>query len=112
MQPGDPVQIQGNGFKAQATLTTTFESTPVTLPSIGSANASGAFSATVTVPTTAAAGSHNIRVRGVNALNGIHTVSFPITVVSSVDEDDTDTTANVASASPTPPAARRCRPRV
>ncbi len=78
--PGEPVTLSSEaGFKQDASLTIVMNSDPVTLASI-SANSSGGFSATVTIPSTAIAGSHNIEVAGTNTNNGIHRLTFPITV--------------------------------
>lgn len=78
--PGDALLLSAtSGFKANTSLTAVLNSDPVTLASI-TANATGGFSATVTIPTTTTAGSHTIEVSGANNNNGIHRLSFPITV--------------------------------
>ncbi len=51
--------ISGTGFKANSTITVTFESTPVTVATVTS-NANGSFTATFKVP-AAAAGAHTIK---------------------------------------------------
>lgn len=70
-----------DGFGAKEDLEITFESDPVSLGSVVS-NDSGGFATTVTIPTSATAGSHKIVVEGPNDLGGTHTVTFPVTVVA------------------------------
>ena len=97
--PGEVLQLGAEaGFKAEASLTIVMNSDPVTLGSI-SANASGGFTTTVSIPSNATAGSHTIEVAGANNNNGIHRLTYAITVTGS---SGTDTSAQTgATASPT-----------
>ena len=63
--PGSSVTVSGSGFAPNQSLTVTFDSAPAT-PATATANASGAFSARITVPTGTTAGSHRIAVNGRN----------------------------------------------
>jgi LPXTG-motif cell wall-anchored protein len=83
--PGDKVKIDGTGFKADALLTGTLYSTPITLGTIN-ATAAGAFAATVIIPDGATNGDHEIHIVGTDAGGGTRTIRYPITIVNAVSE--------------------------
>ena len=59
---GESINVSGTGFNANATLSATFDSSPVTLDGTTNTNASGAFSgAQITIPPSSA-GDHQITV--------------------------------------------------
>ncbi|QJW37956.1 HtaA domain-containing protein [Cellulosimicrobium protaetiae] len=75
--PGDEVTISGVGFGAGETgIRTEIRSTPRTLATGVAANAGGAATSTVTIPTDVAPGEHTLLLIGAN-----HTASAPITIV-------------------------------
>lgn len=78
--PGDPVELNGTGFRPGTTITITFESTPVVLETTV-ADASGSFSETVRIPRGAAPGEHTLRASGTAAGGGTRSISVPFTVV-------------------------------
>lgn len=76
-RPGDEVTISGVGFGAhEAGIRTEIRSTPRTLATGAAANAGGAASSTVTIPTDVAPGEHTLLLIGAD-----HTASAPITIV-------------------------------
>ncbi|MBN0039202.1 HtaA domain-containing protein [Cellulosimicrobium cellulans] len=75
--PGDEVTISGVGFGAhEAGIRTEIRSTPRTLATGVTANAGGAASSTVTIPTDVAPGEHTLLLIGAD-----HTASAQITIV-------------------------------
>lgn len=81
--PGDEVTISGVGFGAREQgIRTEIRSTPRTLATGVTANAGGAASSTVTVPTDLAPGEHTLLLIGAD-----HTASAPITIVASGTTD-------------------------
>ncbi|MGH9188945.1 MAG: hypothetical protein ACRD0Q_02760 [Acidimicrobiales bacterium] len=69
---GQSVTVSGaSGFAPSQTLSITFDAASAT-PSTAFSNASGGFTATVTVPGGTASGSHRITVTGRNAQGGQH----------------------------------------
>lgn len=96
--PGDSVDLSAtSGFKASTSLSAVMNSDPVTLASFTSTS-SGGFAVTVTIPSSATTGSHNIVVSGANDNDGIHRITFPITVA-----------AASASSTPTPTSSSGAR---
>lgn len=80
VSPGASVTIQGAGFGPDQTLQMTFtDSSPVALGSTQS-DATGSYSATVTIPSTATVGAHEITVSGPDAQGGTHESVAAITV--------------------------------
>ncbi|MBM7818424.1 LPXTG-motif cell wall-anchored protein [Cellulosimicrobium cellulans] len=76
-RPGDEVTISGVGFGPhEAGIRTEIRSTPRTLATGVTANAGGAASSTVTIPTDVAPGEHTLLLVGAD-----HTASAPITIV-------------------------------
>ncbi len=76
--PGDEVTISGVGFGAREQgIRTEIRSTPRTLATGVTANAGGAATSTVTVPTDLAPGEHTLLLIGAG-----HTASAPITIVA------------------------------
>lgn len=61
--PGGSLQVSGSNFVPNEDITITFHSSPVTLATT-TASASGTFSVTVTIPSTAAPGTHTILATG------------------------------------------------
>ena len=67
VRPGDTLDITATGLDPHESVEIWLNSTPVSLL-VGSADASGSFTATVTIPTTVLPGEHQIEARG--ALSG------------------------------------------
>ncbi|MGH8873793.1 MAG: hypothetical protein ACRDVM_00865 [Acidimicrobiia bacterium] len=83
--PGDPVTVSGGGFEGGARVSITFESDPVQL-AVTSAGPSGAFSATVRIPTDAESGTHTLRAQGEAAGGGTLVLSTQVTIGLSTAE--------------------------
>ncbi|MCU4185526.1 hypothetical protein K6U06_14230 [Acidiferrimicrobium sp. IK] len=81
VRPGAPVLLIAAGFRPGATILVTFHSTPEEIGTY-TADADGTFSATVTVPDGAAAGSHHFVMSGPGPAGSI-TISTPVLVVAS-----------------------------
>jgi hypothetical protein len=79
---GQKITISGGGFQANKSLSITFTSTPVSLGTTTS-NSSGRYSALVTIPSDATAGSHTITVSGPGAAGGTHNSVIGVTVLAS-----------------------------
>lgn len=93
--PGGAVTIGGDGFGAdEQGLTVLIRSTPRTLATNVSANASGAVSVTVTIPADMPAGEHTLSIEGAN-----HVVQVPITIVAAAPAAPTCTARAVSGAS-------------
>lgn len=68
---GESVTVSGTGFGVSQTISITFDAASAT-PSTAFSDASGGFTATVTVPGGTASGSHRITLTGRNAQGGQH----------------------------------------
>ncbi len=79
VKPGQPITVSGDGYAGGAQVTITLESHPVTLKTT-TANSSGAFSESVTIPNDMEPGQHTIFARGAGASGGTRELSIPITV--------------------------------
>jgi hypothetical protein len=66
LEPGTSTEVSGSGFLGGTDVVITAESAPVELDTV-SANSSGAFSATVTIPTNLSAGTHTLKATGMAA---------------------------------------------
>src|SRR5439155_613449 len=69
VKPGQQVTFQGGGFAKNAPLALEFQSTPTPLGNT-TADASGNFKATVTIPNDATGGAHHLVARGPGANGG------------------------------------------
>lgn len=81
--PGVAITITGGGFLAFSVIVITFHTAPVTLATVR-ADANGDFSATVTIPASAAPGSHVIEASGTGANGQPLTLTTPVTVAAVV----------------------------
>ena len=77
--PGSNVDVSGSGFKPNTDVTITLHSTPVVLATV-KANASGTFSATVTIPKDTVLGSHQIISSGLDANSNQASSTLNLTV--------------------------------
>jgi hypothetical protein len=77
--PGEAVTISGSGFAPGSEVTITIESTPQTLTTV-SADADGAFTATVQIPTDLSPGSHTLKATGVTPDGATLVLSTEVTV--------------------------------
>jgi hypothetical protein len=78
---GNQVTIQSSGWKANSDVTITLHSTPVVLGTV-TADASGAVSATETIPSGTAVGSHTIELTGTDPSGAPRDVTAQINVTS------------------------------
>ncbi len=76
---GQQISVAGSGFAPGANVVITFESTPVTLATVA-ADAGGAFSTVVTIPSNATPGVHTIKATGAGAGGGTLVLSAQVTV--------------------------------
>lgn len=83
VRPGDLVTLSGSGFKANTPIIITFHSTPYVVGRTV-ANGAGDFSATVAVPTAAAAGLHHFDATGMGESGVMITLVTPVDVVDAV----------------------------
>jgi hypothetical protein len=81
--PGEAITVTGDRWKAGGTIHLEFHSTPVQLGT-AKARADGTFSATVTIPSTATAGTHTILAAGIGADGAQHTARTTIEVLGVV----------------------------
>lgn len=79
VEPGEPMTISGGGFAPNADITITLESDPVLLKRTR-ANATGFFTATVTIPESTPPGTHTIKASGRAAEGGQQVLSTTIVV--------------------------------
>lgn len=98
VHPGDTILVTGTGVQPHAKVTLVLHSTPVTLGTV-KADASGAFSATVTIPSSTPVGAHTIVVTAKAAGTADVTGSTPLTVVALPATDPGDQLAATGSAS-------------
>jgi len=77
--PGGAVTISGSGFAPGSDVTITIESTPQTLTTV-SADADGAFTATVQIPADLSTGSHMLKATGVTPDGATLVLSTEVTV--------------------------------
>jgi LPXTG-motif cell wall-anchored protein len=78
---GDSIKVESTGWKPSSSVTITLHSDPVVLDTVNSDD-SGAVSATATIPSDTAAGSHTIELTGVGTDSAARTTSTPITVTT------------------------------
>jgi hypothetical protein len=78
---GSLVTLLGSGFRPATSITITFHSKPYTVGRV-TADASGSFSATVTVPTDASPGSHHLVATGMSPSGRLTSLVTPIRVVA------------------------------
>lgn len=79
--PGQVVTVSGDGYLPGASIAIGMYSTPTSLGS-ATADASGAFSAAVTVPFTAVLGSHTLAATGVSAAGDVRTLVAAVNVTA------------------------------
>ncbi len=88
-QRGSSVAVTASGYQPNSSAQVYFLSVPVLLATVN-ANGSGVVSATVTVPSNAAAGTHTIEVRGTSGAGAALTRSATFTVASTVARTGSD----------------------
>ena len=81
MRPGERKVFKGGGFTPNATIGLEFQSAPVSLGTT-TADASGNFRVTITIPTDATAGPHKLVARGPRPGGGTLEVSADVTVAA------------------------------
>ena len=79
MVPGKTVTVTGSGYAPFSTVTLAIYSTPQVLTTVVT-DASGNFTATVTVPAGLAAGSHTLVASGVDSSGALRYVNLAVTV--------------------------------
>ena len=79
--PGKTMTVSGSGYAPNSTITLAIYSTPQVLTTVVT-DASGNFTATVTVPAGLAAGSHTLVASGVDSSGNVRYVNLPVTVSS------------------------------
>jgi LPXTG-motif cell wall-anchored protein len=79
--PGGSTAVTSSGWKPNSDVTITLHSTPVVLATV-KADATGTVNTTVTIPSSASAGSHTIELAGTSSTGAPQTMSSPITVQS------------------------------
>ncbi|MBV8161414.1 MAG: hypothetical protein JO265_10870 [Acidimicrobiia bacterium] len=77
LTPGEQLKLSASGFGPTESVTITVHSTPATLATVN-ADGTGAVSATVTLPTDLAAGSHTLTLSGASV-----TDTYPFTIAAS-----------------------------
>lgn len=83
VQPGTEITLSGSGFAPGAQIDIVIESDPIHLGT-ASADATGFFEATVTIPTTGlSVGDHTLKATGPDATGGLRVLSIPVEVVGS-----------------------------
>jgi hypothetical protein len=100
---GQPLAISGTGFPANASLQIQLASTPSTIGTV-SADASGAFQTTVTIPATTEPGTHTITV---GEASGADQVQATITVTAASTSGSTTSTTVAGALGLTGSDARR-----
>ena len=86
--PGKTMTISGSGYAPNSTITLAIYSTPQVLTTVVT-DASGNFTATVTVPAGLEAGSHTLVASGVDSSGNVRYVNLAVTVSSSGAQDAT-----------------------
>lgn len=79
VHPGEPITVSGFGYAAHSTVIIDFHSAAVFLGT-ATTDANGAFSTTVTIPTTAAPGNHTITATGINPDGTPRVLSVAVTI--------------------------------
>jgi LPXTG-motif cell wall-anchored protein len=87
VQPGQTITVSGDGWQANSTITIHWLSTGAVLATT-TVNSDGTFSAQVTIPSDATAGTHTIRVSGTNASGNAQSVDIAVTVQAGDPGDD------------------------
>lgn len=80
--PGGSLTVSGGGFAGNSTVTISIASTPTVIGTT-TANASGAFTVTVTIPSSISPGVHTISASGVDPAGAPLVLTASITVTSS-----------------------------
>lgn len=89
---GEDVTVTGSGFAGGAEVVITIESDPITLGAT-TADATGAISTSVVIPTTLTNGSHTLKATGMAAGGGLLVLAQAVEVIGGVDPgDDADAT--------------------
>jgi hypothetical protein len=82
VEPGGSVTVSGDGFEPGATIQISIASTPTLLTTV-TADGSGSFSTTVTIPASIDPGVHTLSATGASPDGGTLTLSTTITVAGS-----------------------------
>lgn len=80
-RPGEPVDVAGDGYRPNSTVSVEFRSAPTFLAST-QANSAGSFSVTVTIPANASPGRHTIAGVGQNPNGTPRELTADITIVA------------------------------
>jgi hypothetical protein len=81
LSPGSLVTLSGSGFRPNSMITITFHSNPIFIGAV-LANQSGGFTATVTVPAKAPAGTHHFEASGTSSGGSVIQLVAAVTVLS------------------------------
>ena len=76
---GDAIVVSGAGFSPGGSIDVTIESAPILLKTVG-ADATGAFTTTVTIPSGLAPGTHTLKATGPDPAGGLRVLSIAVTV--------------------------------
>jgi hypothetical protein len=95
LRPGSLVTLSGSGFRPYSVVTITFHSVPVLMGKV-QADHSGAFSATVTVPVKAPAGTHHFEASGTAAGGNAIQLLATVTVLGPGRGSDTSLVQTIA----------------
>jgi len=79
VDPGQTITLSAQGFKPGSVVAVDFLSTPVSIGQL-TAQANGSVSGSVTIPITATAGAHTIRLTGANSDGTARVLSAAVTV--------------------------------
>lgn len=75
---GDVIVVSGAGFSPGGSIDITIESTPILLKTVA-ADATGAFTTTVTIPSGLAPGGHTLKATGPDPAGGLRVLSIAVT---------------------------------
>lgn len=81
-RPGERVDVAGDGYRPNSTVTVEFRSAPTFLASVQT-NSAGSFAVSVTIPADASSGRHTIAAVGVNPNGTPRELTADITIVAS-----------------------------
>jgi hypothetical protein len=95
---GGKVVVTGKGYRSNDHVDIYLNSTPVLLTTVPT-DGSGAFSVTVTIPTTTVVGAHTIEGIGLDPAGEPLSLTVPLTVTAAGTQPATDTGSPVASGS-------------
>jgi LPXTG-motif cell wall-anchored protein len=97
VEPGEDLEVTGNGWKPDSSVDLTLNSDPVDLGS-AEVDETGSFSKTVTIPADTPPGLHTITVTGVDPEGATRTTAVEVTVVSATPTGAAGTTTTFSTA--------------